>query len=175
MPGTTICLVVLGQERPGIVAAVTGVLFDTDCNIRDSQMTVLANLFAMILVVEIPTSMASAFLENALADVARRFELSVFIRRLEEPEVSYERPPGARSWALTIYGGDRRGIVHHVASVMARKGVSITEIKTRVITDVEGAGIVTMKLIAPPGVEKESVREQLADLATRFGVEVSLV
>ena len=45
MPGQTICLTVLGRERPGIVAAITGVLFDNDCNIRDSTMTILAGEF----------------------------------------------------------------------------------------------------------------------------------
>jgi glycine cleavage system transcriptional repressor len=170
----TICLTVLGRERPGIVAAITGVLFDTECNIRDSTMTILAGEFAMLLIVELPEGMTSTVLDQALADVQRRFDLSVFIKRLTEEEIRYQPPTGTKNWAVTIYGGDRRGIVHHVASVMARKGISITELKTKVVGGVSGVGIVSMKVMAPSEVELAAIREQLNEVAARFGVEVSI-
>lgn len=171
---STICLTVLGRERPGIVAAITGILFDHDCNIRDSTMTILAGEFAMLLIVELPDNMTNAHLDQALSEVQRRFDLSVFIKRLTEEEVHYNQPPGTRNWAVTIYGGDRKGIVHHVASLMARKGISITELKTRVVGGVTGVGIVSMKVVAPSEVELSVVREQLNEVAARFGVEVSI-
>ena len=174
MPGSTICLSALGRERPGIVAAITGVLFDTDCNIRDSTMTILAGEFAMMLVVELPGSMAPAVLEQSLSDVQRRFDLGVFIKRLGDEEVRYQQAPGTKNWAVTIYGGDRKGMLHHVASLMARKGISITELKTKVLGGMEGAGIISMKVVAPAEVELTEIRTQLHDVATRFGVEVSI-
>lgn len=174
MAERSICLTVMGRERPGIIAAITGVLYELECNIRDSTMTVLANEFAMLLIVELPDTVSSADLDQALLDAQRRFDLSIFIKRLTEDEVRYQPPSGTKIWAVTIYGGDRKGIVHHVASVMARKGISITELKTKVIGGLEGAGIVSMKVLAPANVELASIREQLNDVATRFGVEVSV-
>ena len=171
---STICLTVLGRERPGIVAAITGILYDTDCNIRDSTMTILAGEFVMLLIVELPESITSAHLDQALAEVQRRFDLSVFIKRLTEDELRYEQPHGTKNWAVTIYGGDRKGIVHHVASVMARKGISITELKTKVVPGLTGVGIVSMKVLAPSEVELQIIREQLNEVAARFGVEVSV-
>ena len=170
----TICLTVLGRERPGIVAGITGVLFDTDCNIRDSTMTILAGEFVMLLIVELPDNMTSTGLDQALAEVQRRFDLSIFIKRLTDDEVRYQPPAGTRSWAVTIYGGDRKGIVHHVASVMARKGISITELKTKVVGGASGVGIVSMKVMAPADVELAAIRGQLNEVAARFGVEVSI-
>jgi len=122
MPGSTICLTALGRERPGIVASITGVLFDNDCNIRDSTMTILAGEFAMLLIVELPSSLAPAGLDQALSEVQRRFDLGIFIKRLTDEEMRYLQPPGTKNWAVTIYGGDRKGMLHHVASLMARKG-----------------------------------------------------
>lgn len=171
---TTICLTVLGRERPGIVAAITGVLFDADCNIRDSTMTILAGEFAMLLIAELPESTPLSALDTPLAEVQRRFDLSVFIKRLTAEEMRYEQPPGTKTWAVTIYGGDRKGIVHHVASAMARKGISITELKTKVLGGVGCGGIVTIKMVAPADVELSAIRAQLAEVAARFGVEVSV-
>ena len=42
----------LGADRPGIVAAVTGVLFAMGCNLKDCSMTVLSRHFAMMMLVE---------------------------------------------------------------------------------------------------------------------------
>ena len=41
----------IGADRPGIVAAVTGVLTDHGGNIEDSTMSILGGHFAMMLVV----------------------------------------------------------------------------------------------------------------------------
>lgn len=174
MAENTICLTVLGRERPGIVAGITGVLFEEDCNIRDSTMTILAGEFSMLLIVELPPVMTNLQLERALREVQRRFELTVLIKTLKEEEFHFHKPPNSRTWAITIYGGDRKGIVHHVASLMSRKGISITDLKTRVISSLAGAGIVSMRVMAPVGVDIEEVRKQLNDVAARFGVEVSL-
>ena len=174
MTGSTICIAALGRERPGIVAAITGVIFDRDCNIRDSTMTILGGEFAMMLIVELPASIALSVLEQALAEVQRRFELGVFIKRLGEEELRYQQAPGTKDWAVTIYGGDRKGMLHHVASLMARKCISITELKTRVLGGMESAGIISMKLAAPPAVELAEIQAQLQDVAARFGVEVSI-
>lgn len=171
---STICLTALGRERAGIVAAITGVLFDNDCNIRDSTMTILAGEFIMLLIVELPEQMSTAALDQALSDVQRRFELSCFIKRLGEEEMRYSKASGTKNWAVTIYGGDRKGMLHHVAALMARKGISITEMKTKVLGGMEGAGIMSMKVVAPADIELSDIREQLHEVATRFGVEVSI-
>ena len=174
MATNTICLTVLGRERPGIVSGITKVLFDEDCNIRDSTMTILAGEFVMLLIVELPPEMTNLQLERELRGAQQRFELTVFIKQLNEEEVRYHKPSNSHTWAVTIYGGDRPGIVHHVASLMARKGISITDLKTRVISSMEGAGMVSMRVMAPVQVELEELRKQLNDVAARFGVEVSI-
>ena len=44
----------IGRDRPGIVAAVTGVLLGHGANLEDSQMTILRGHFTMTLVVALP-------------------------------------------------------------------------------------------------------------------------
>ena len=44
----------VGADRPGIVAAVTGVFLENGCNLEDTSMTILRGHFAMMLVVAAP-------------------------------------------------------------------------------------------------------------------------
>src|SRR5580704_11305266 len=102
----------LGADRPGIVAAVSGVLVDLGCNLEDSTMTNLQGHFAVLLVVAAPDDVTASTLERALADVARRFELTVAVRPLGAAAAPGE--PGAPAtdpWTIAVHGADRTGIV----------------------------------------------------------------
>lgn len=44
---------VLGNDRRGIIARVTNILYECDVNILDISQTIVSNLFSMIMVVDI--------------------------------------------------------------------------------------------------------------------------
>jgi predicted amino acid-binding ACT domain protein len=46
----------VGVDRPGVVAALSGVLVEQRCSLEDSQMAVLGGHAAMMLVVDAPPS-----------------------------------------------------------------------------------------------------------------------
>ncbi len=56
----------IGVDRPGIVAAVTGVLVGHGCNLEDTSMSILRGHFAMTLVVSAPDGTEAPELEGAL-------------------------------------------------------------------------------------------------------------
>src|SRR5207253_299254 len=96
----------VGADRPGIVAAVTGALMDVGGNLEDTGMAVLGGQFAMMLVVAGPESAA---LNDALAPIAERLDLTVSVR----PIAAAGAAAGAgEEWSVTVYGGDKPGIVH---------------------------------------------------------------
>ena len=47
-------LAAIGKDRPGIVAAVSKVLYELGCNVEDSSMTMLRGNFAVMLVLAAP-------------------------------------------------------------------------------------------------------------------------
>ena len=59
-------ITVLGCDRVGIIAAVTAILAETNTNILDISQTILADIFSMIMIVDL----ASANLP--LADLQQR-------------------------------------------------------------------------------------------------------
>jgi len=162
----------VGTDRPGIVAAVTGVLREQGCNLEDTSMTILRGHFAMMLVVAAPTGVTADGLEAALAGVAHDLDLVVAVRAIDD---DVPTSPEGESWTVAVYGADRPGIVHEVTSFLAGAGVNISELTTRVIGD-EDRPVYAMVLgvTLPSGVSGPDLADDLSALGAQLGVECSL-
>ena len=73
----------IGQDRPGLVAELAQLVFDSDANLEDSRMTILGSDFAVILL----ASSGAAGAGDRLAQGAKRLErdhgLTILLRSLE--------------------------------------------------------------------------------------------
>ena len=76
---------------------------------------------------------------------------------------------------MSVYGSDRPGIVHRVASLLADNGVNIVDLSTRVIGDVDRpVYAMILEVTLPPTADAAGLQTPLADLASDLGVECSL-
>ena len=162
----------LGADRPGIVAAVTRVLVDQGCNLEDTSMSILRGHFSMMLVVAAPAGVTAETMEAALGEPARRFDLVVAVRTIDD---DVPQSPVGSPYALSVYGADQPGIVHGVAAALAELGVNVVDLATRVIGGPERPVYAMMlDVTLPPGVEAEEVERRLHDVCGGLGVECSL-
>ena len=162
----------VGADRPGIVAAVTGVFLEHGCNLEDTSMTILRGHFAMMLVVAAPDGLEQKALEHALGAPASNFELVVAVRAIDD---DIPRSPEGDAWTVSVYGADRPGIVHRVASELADHGVNIVDLSTRVIGDAERpVYAMILEVTLPAGADGTTLQSRLAGLARDLGVECSL-
>lgn len=156
----------VGDDRPGIIAGLTGVLAGLGGNLEDTSMTILRGHFAMMLLVACEQPVPTV--ETALAPVAAEHGLLVSVR-----EVSGEPPasvPGTH-FVLTLHGADRPGIVSRVSGLVAARGGNVTDLTTRLAGSLY---VVTLELDLDPGAELSGLREDLARLAAELGVQAAL-
>ena len=124
----------IGQDRPGIVAAVSRALLDLEGNIEDSQMSILRGHFAVMLILSVPDSVSSEALADRLGLVREELDLeAITLNPVGDAVAAMPRA----SHVLTVYGADHPGIVHAVSWTLAELGVNITDLETRVGGDVE--------------------------------------
>jgi glycine cleavage system transcriptional repressor len=83
-----VAVTVIGNDRPGIAAGVTRVLYETGCNLEDVTSTILRGHFAMMLVVRPSEGTDAAALEEALATTASELGLTVTARPVEDVQGS---------------------------------------------------------------------------------------
>jgi glycine cleavage system transcriptional repressor len=162
-----------GRDRPGIVAGVTEVLLDHGVNVEDSQMTILRGNFTMMLILAAPAGMDRERLARDLDGVAERLALeAVTLREVEEVAAAAVEP----SHMVTVYGVDHPGIVHAAATVLADRGVNITDLNTRLLEDDDGEALyaLLMEVSLPDVVSADELSSALAAVAEHEGVEVSV-
>ena len=158
----------VGEDRPGIVAAIAEALGDHGCNLLDSSMTILRGRFAMVLVVsgtEDVTALQRG-LDAATAPLGVRCTVGA--------------PPAAAGadgepHVLSVYGADRPGIVARIARLLADRGVNIDDLSTRLIGD-ERRPVYAMVLdvVVPAGVAIEGLAEELDLVGSELGVHCRL-
>lgn len=157
----------IGEDRPGIVAAVTEVLYHLGCNLADCSMSLLRNQFAMILLVEAPGEVTGAGIEEALAGTSARLGLGLTVREVPHAEAV----PPARPYVISIYGADHPGIVYRVSKALAEIGVNITDLSSHLV----GEGIYTMVLDAdlPAVVDPPALEARLKEIAAEIQVDLT--
>ena len=167
-----VVVIAVGADRPGIVAAVTGVLVEHGCNLEDTSMTILRGHFTMMLVVETPAAADAAGLRSALEAAAAGVDVAVTVLPIEE---GVTQAPAGDPWTVSVYGADRPGIVHGVASLLAGLGVNIGDLTTRVVgSPDQPVYAMVLEVTVPPRVDPAELERRLGELAGELGVECSL-
>jgi glycine cleavage system transcriptional repressor len=109
----------IGRDRPGIVADLAELIYECDCNLEDSSMTILGSEFAVLLLL---TGEAEGIAER-LSSACKRLEwerrLTVFFRPLEAEPIPYRASHRASRYALQAAGVDKAGIVARLARCLA--------------------------------------------------------
>jgi glycine cleavage system regulatory protein len=166
----TLVLTVIGDDRAGLVSALSGCLNDQGALWQRSQMSRLAGKFAGI--VEVVVSAGKV--EDLVADLASLAAqgLAVTIARTSTPP---ETPTHRLS--LELVGDDRPGIVAEISALLSARQISIEELATSV-THAPMAGGMLFKahavLAAPTSVDQSELRAALEALADELMVDVAL-
>lgn len=161
----------VGRDRPGIVAALSGVLYRLGGNIEDSRMSILRGHFAVMLIVELPPETPPERLEEELGAAGEQLGLEgISVSAVETLPGPAAADP---SHVLTVYGADRPGIVHRVTTLLAERGINVTDLSTQVGGG-EGRPIYVMVIEVALGDAAEGeLREALDAAGAELDVDVS--
>jgi len=164
-----VAVTVIGNDRPGIVAAVTRTLYDAGCNLEDVTSTILRGHFAMMLFVRVPDDIDAPDLEERLDSVGQEMGLVVTARAVAETPIEIPAP----THIVSVYGADKPGIVYRVAEMLARDDANVTDLTSRVIGTDEHPVYALMLEVALPG-SSEAIERDLSSLKSELGVEVTV-
>ena len=167
----TLVLSVIGDDRPGLVDAISGVVESHGGNWERSEMARLGGKFAGIVQVSISDHDAEA-LRDALSALGQEGVLQVSVDRTDAAPA-----PTGRRFVLNLVGSDRPGLLHAVSTALAASGASIEELTTDTVNAPMSGGPLfqaTATVALPASVDIETIRTELEALADRLMVDIEL-
>lgn len=166
----------IGKDRPGIVADVSGLIYECGGNLEDSSMTRLGEQFALLILL----SGSGEEFQYRLSTGCKRLEwdkhLSIFLTPVED----FEGKAEARKmelYELSTTGLDRMGIVYRASRLLADEGINIADMHTRATPSPEsGTPIFTMRILleVPANVSPKDLLEKLNRLGEEMAIDISL-
>ena len=167
----------IGRDRPGIVADLAELIYECDCNLEDSSMTILGTEFAVLLLL----TGEGEGIEQKLSATCKRVEwekrLTVFFRPLDRAPVPFGATRHTRTFELQAAGVDKAGIVARVARCLANSNINITQMATQSRPE-PGSGTpiyqMHIRMDVPEAVDEHALRSDLERVAASLHVDITL-
>ncbi|MGD8955861.1 MAG: glycine cleavage system protein R [Chromatiaceae bacterium] len=162
----------LGKDRPGIVNQLSKAIYELDCNISDSRMTVLGGEFAILLMVEGPWNLL-AKLEDQVPELQDRLHLTITTRRTEARAGNANLLP----YGVDVVSLDHPGIVYSLASFFSDKNINIEDMTTSSYAAAHtGTPMfsVRMSIGIPADIHIAALRDEFMDFCDSMNIDAVL-
>jgi glycine cleavage system transcriptional repressor len=170
-----VAITVIGRDRPGIVANVSGVLYRHRSSIEELSQTVIRGQFAMILIATLGEGASAQALKSELRDLSRDLGLDIDLRWLRPEDLIPYEAGGTEPFILTASGKDRPGLVYGISELLAERGINITNLGARVARlGQEPEYIQVFEVDIPKSLDSRLLQEKLRQRAQEMGVSVDL-
>lgn len=162
-----------GDDRPGIVDSMSGLVYRAGCNLEDSRMSVLGGAFALMVLVTGSEAQLSV-LDTEAKKLGEELGLTIDSKRTEAPGEAGDaaRGPLHRIRALAM---DHPGIVHRLTHVLSEAGVNVVNLDTSV-GQAPTTGTPTFSLVldahVPSTVDLPDLRERLSAVGEEEDIDL---
>jgi glycine cleavage system regulatory protein len=167
----SLVLTVIGQDRPGLVEAISQSVASHKGSWQESRMARLSGQFAGILRVSVSERRADA-LSAALTSLETH-GLQVAVARSDaEPDAA-----DARQLRLELLGSDRPGIIRDISEALADRAINFDELRTEVVSAPMSGELLfraSAELRIPWDLELEELRKKLEAIANELMVDIDL-
>lgn len=117
-------LTFVSVDSQGLVAQVAKIFFDNGFNIADSSSILLQGVFSMIFIV----TSSKNYTENEVLEMFKNSKIVPHVFKYKEMPHEEE----GVHYSVSIYGADRPGIVAETAACLAKNGVNIIDLQTKI-------------------------------------------
>ena len=166
---------ILGPDRPGIIAAVTRILFEQACNIENVSQTILQSEFSGIFIVAVPDGLDIRVLHGHLYDGLSPLSLHVFVKRLDPDAGPGFDVQNSEPFVITTKGPDRKGLVAAITEIIARYGANVTNLQAVFKGGSDPAdNVMIYEVDIPDEIDAQALYGDLRDKAAELALDISI-
>jgi glycine cleavage system transcriptional repressor len=168
---TYLVLTAVGPDRPGLVSEIAAAVHAAGANLEDSRMAILGGEFALLMLLSGSESAASA-VEKTASALGDKLGLRVLSKRTGRGAPKHYLP-----YRISVTGFDRPGIVLRVSEILARRGVNVASLESRLsYAPLSGTPMFVLEaeLQVPSEVALAELRRELAAQCDEENLDLSL-
>ncbi len=169
---SNLVLTVIGDDRPGLVEALSKAIADNSGNWLESSMAQLAGKFAGILRV----SVAEAHVDKLISDL-NGLSVSGHLKLVVEKAAAVSEEAHSQTAELSLVGNDRPGIIREISRTLSLMSVNVEQLTTE-CEPAPMSGDLLFKAKAtlniPAVIQLEDLQSKLEQLADDLIVEIEL-
>lgn len=164
-------LTFISEDRPGIVAKVSKILYENEFNIEDSSSTLLKGFFSMILIVSTDKNFKVNEIKKKFAPLVKELGMATSVRKIEK----FKELPKGETFIISVYGADKPGIVYSVSNFLAEKNINIVDLQTKVAgSEQKPVYIMVLEVIIPDNFKDKNWAEELKSVAKSIGIDINI-
>ncbi|OYT40287.1 MAG: phosphoserine phosphatase SerB [Candidatus Altiarchaeales archaeon ex4484_43] len=168
MEDSLFVITVLGKDREGLVAGITGELAAVNVNIVDIEQSVIHGLFSMFMLIDISKARINADKIKAIVyESSRELGVDINITPLSEYGEKYNEKE-KKIQKITIVGRDKPGIVAGISRALSDLNMNIERIKM-----IARGDLLAMEMLADSkGLSLDKLKEVMKKTGDKIGVDV---
>lgn len=122
-------LIAAGEDRPGIVDRVSGIVYQAGCNLEDSRMSILGGEFALIVLITGDEDSLTR-VEQDVARLKEELGLTLHCKRTHTPTERSQPTEPHLLYTVHAVAMDHPGIVHKLTNLLASEGANVAKLDT---------------------------------------------
>lgn len=162
---------VMSQDRTGIVADITGAIYELGGDLADLNQSTLGGYLTMILFAAFDDTVTANMLRTKIAEIDSRTRLDVVVREVVDTVVQESSELPKRTYIMTTQGINRKGIVYGISSFCYEHDINIMDLAT---TTSEDTYTMVLQLDLTAVASIVEVRGKLQQYAEENGLQVVL-
>jgi glycine cleavage system transcriptional repressor len=160
-------LTFFSEDKPGIVAKISKILFEMGINIEDSSSTLLRGFFSMILL----TSTNTEINENELKEKFSALDgITSSVKKVEK----LKKKSNEETFVISVYGADKPGLVYNVSNSLAENHVNIIDLQTKVAGKEDSPVYIMVFEVAVPENKSDDWMKELKDISQQMGTDINI-
>ncbi len=161
----------MSKDRPGIIADVTGAIYELNGDLADLNQSVLCGYLTMILIATFDDSVTPEDVIAKLSHTKSEIKFDVLARKMDTPIEILKAQMPEKTYILTAQGKNKKGLVHGISSFCYQRDINILDLATT-LTDGQYTMILQLDLSHISSIK--DIRDDLALYAKETGLHVVL-
>jgi len=120
----------MSKDRPGIIADITGAIYELRGDLADLNQSVLFGYLTMILVATFENNVDPKDIIARIAAINSPTTLDVIVREMEIPADTAHMDLPQKTYIVTAQGKNKSGLVHGISSFCYRHNINILDLAT---------------------------------------------